>query len=232
MTSLKIMINKITFQMESPICFIERPNFDAILIYCYMREKYGNLNVQLDINPDVFPDLPIPYHKDGFPLASIMFWDTDMAIEQTGTWKKRWDNKNDDLADFGKNIRKVSTAQSQFKSYDMPLSLMSVPEVWFYFDSDNVQAVQRLILTQLAGIGKKVSQGYGMYSGFEITDSDKSFKNEVLRPLKCDSEFTKNVLNNIFVSGKEFTLNQRYCAWRPSYWDPANFAKCYYPGKT
>jgi len=225
---------KITFQMESPICFIDRPNFDGMLIYCYMKEKYGNIKIDLGLKGDqlsTFPDLPIPYHPDGFPIASIMFFDTSEAIEYTGSWKKRWDNKNDDLADFKKRVRKVRVNAGSFKSYDMPLNLWHVPEVWFYFQSDDIQRVQQLLLTQLAGIGKKVSQGYGFYSRFDIAEEEEvRFDTHVLRPLKKGTASTILTVNNTIEKQEKVTLHSRYCAWRPPYHNPENFTDCIYPG--
>ena len=220
---------KIIFTMSAPLCFIERPNFDTILIYCYMREKYGNKGVNLkgQVDSGSFPDLPIEYHPDGFPLASVMFLDT--SAEYIGSWKKRWDNKNDDLADFGKQQRKIEVGKKAFKSFDMPLSLHHARNVWFYFCSANVQRVQQLILTQLAGIGKKVSQGYGFYEKFEIEESDISFEENVLRPHKIGLDSTIKVMNGAYSKGDAFPFIKRYCAWRPSYTDTDNFAECIYP---
>ena len=223
---------KITFQLNAPICFLERPNFDSMLIYCYMREKYGNLMVDLDMSGDQlsnFPDLPIPYHADGYPLASVMCWDPKKAVEYTGSWKKRWDNRNDDLADFQGKVRKVRINSQEYKSYDIPLNLWSIPEVCFYFESDNPQRVQQLVLQELAGIGKKVSQGFGMYSGFEITESDKDFKKEILRPLRADMKSSQKIVTNAMKTPPVYIAN-RYCAWRPPYYLPENFAQCFYPG--
>ena len=168
------MMYKIIFNMESPICFIDRPMFDGILIYCYMREKYGNIAV--DFNFDNLNDFPIKNHKDGYSLASIMFFDKELSTQYMDSWKKRWDNQNDDLADFKGRVRKVSTSMEQFKSYNIPLNLFKINKVWFYFESDNIEYVERLINNQLAGIGKKVSQGYGFFKDFEIKEENHENK--------------------------------------------------------
>jgi hypothetical protein len=210
---------KITFDMTSPIAMIDKPVFDGLLLYAVMREKYGNIAV--DLTPDDLNAIPVKWHEDGFPLSSVMFFDD--STESTGSWKKRWDGKNDHLADFGKLIRKIKVSGEKFKSYDMPLCLVDVRQAFFYFESDDVQRVQYLLLNHLAGIGKKVSQGYGFYSKFKIEESGKSFETEVLRPRKLGLPST----NRIIMHGGAFPI--RYATWRPSYWNQENYTQCIYP---
>ena len=226
---------KITFNLTAPVCMIDRPIFDGILIYCYMKEKFGNMYVDLrgKIDKDHFPDLPVRYHADGFPLSSIMFF--DRSIESTGSWKKRWDNKNDDLSDFGKNIRKIKTSGGAFKSYDMPMALHDINQCWFYFESDDIERVQYLILTQLAGIGKKTSQGFGFYSEFRIDDAeiDMDFDIDVMRPRKLDLPSTKKLIEYRLTAAmqqkKPCGFQNQYCSWRPAYWDADNYNWCIVP---
>lgn len=213
--------------MDSPLCFIARPCFDGILLYCLMKEKYGNILVEFD--KGVIAELPIIQHPDGFPLSSLMFF--EKSIEYLGSWKKRWDNKNDDLSDFKKRKRKFPTGEGLLKSYDMPLNLWNIPRVWFYFQSHDVQRVQYLLLTQLAGIGKKVSQGYGFYRSFDIREENEiSFDSHILRPRKIGISSTTKLIKRIWKKNDGFTLSQRFCSWRPPYTLSENFEKCFYPG--
>ncbi len=207
------MTHKITFELSSQICFIDRPVFDSILARCYILEKYGGIEQNLSIdNVDSFDDLPIKKHGDGYFLSSIMFF--DKALNSTGSWKKRWQNKHDGMVDFGKTKRRVQINKGGFKSYDTPLNLYSIKKIWFYFEGDP-DKVRHLVSKRLVGIGKKVSQGFGWFSRFEITASDKDFDTELLRPIPLGKTKLPGEL--------------RYCGWKPPYWLPENMCNCVYP---
>ena len=211
------MTYQIKFFMDAPICYIDRPIFDSILAYCWMQDRYGHVPQKLNLSKEeleTFDELPLVRHPIGYFQASIMFFKKE--IEFIGSWKKRWHNKDDQIADFGKLKRKVDVSAGTFKSYSMPMSLHSVPEVSFFFESDNVGEVERLIDCYLAGMGKKRSQGYGFWNHFEISESDRKFEAEILRPIPIQQED---------ITG----LNVRYCGWKIPYWLPENMALCIYP---
>lgn len=215
----------ITFQMSAPICFIDRPIFDALIVYCWMKEKYGNVPVQLELSDEElskFPGLPIDYHRDGYPISSIMMFDTGDYVKYNGSWKKRWANKQDDLADFGKTQRKVHTGKGAFKSYDMPLPLHKIPEVTFYFQG-NAADVKYFIDRHLSGIGKKISQGYGFFESYEIREAHRqTFDDILMRPIPISSAMYQKYPDNA-----DYRI--KYCGYRPSYYLDSNMAKCIYP---
>ena len=209
--------------MTTPLCFIDRPLFDALIVYCWMKEKYGHIPVELNLPPEQlssFPGLPIDYHSDGYPLSSLMLFLKDLEYE--GSWKKRWANKHDALADFKKSIRKVHTGKGAFKSYDMPLPLHNIASVWFYFQGD-AKKVEYLINRHLAGIGKKISQGFGFFKSFEIKPASKKlFEDILLRPIPVAS-----AIHYRYTDTNPYSI--RYCGYRPSYYLKENQAKCIYP---
>lgn len=209
--------------MATPLGFIDRPVFDALIVYCWMKEKYGHVPVKLELPNDKlssFPGLPIEYHKDGYPLSSVMLFMKD--LEYTGSWKKRWANKHDALADFKKSKRKVHTGKGAFKSYDMPIPLHNIKTVWFYFVGD-ADKVKHLIDRHLTGIGKKISQGYGFFKSFEIKPAAKQlFSDILLRPIPIAS-----AMNYRYSETSPYSI--RYCGYRPSYYLSENQAKCIYP---
>lgn len=212
---------KITFNMKTPICFIDRPIFDAIIAYCYAREFLGNRFKQgLSYDKLIdFEAMPIKRHKDGYFISTWMMWEQE--IEFTGSWKKRWANEHDHLADFGKQKRKVRINAGEFKSYDMPMALHSIPEVWFYFDSDNVGEVERLLVKHLFGIGKKTSQGYGEFEDFKIEESGFDFFSEPCRPVPISEEKYFAMMKNTKQS-----ISVQYTGYRPPYWLPENQGYC------
>jgi hypothetical protein len=208
---------KIIFKINTPIAFTDTPLFDGILSYAYAREVLGDKFTQkLSLNESIdFSGMPVEM-EDGYFIASKMFWDEKAAVEHTQRWRKRWANKRDSLADFGKLKRKVRVDSGEFKSYDIPLSCLSVPEVWFYFKTGNVEEVSRLLEKWVYFIGKKRSQGYGEVADFAIEKSDYDFPIG-FRPIPADL---------IDISNLQGKINVRYCSWKPPYWEPGNFSDC------
>lgn len=206
---------KITFRLSSPISFIDRPCFDSIVAYAWTKEKFGTVQSRLSIPKDEMIDftelLPISVHENRYFLASQMFFDGNCSIEQTSSWKKRWANKHDSIADFGKSKRKIDVGRGEYKSYDMPVNLVSTPEVWFFFYSNNVGNVEYLIDKHIVYLGKKRSQGYGEISDFTI---DSVTDGKIIRPIP----------KRFFDSLPPGEL--KYCAWKPPYWLPDNFEIC------
>lgn len=209
---------KITFEMVKSMSFIDLPTFDGILSYAFAREKNGDkpfiqkLNYESDELID-FSEMPITRHENGYFIASSMFFGDCEIIEDTQRWRKRWDCKNDRLADFGKNKRKIDISRGQFKSYDMPITTKLIEKCWFYFQSTNVNEVERLLKKWIHFLGKKRSQGYGEIKSFKIETTKFDF-NKIYRPIPVkflDSYDSEKI---------------KYCAWRPPYWLPDNFDNC------
>lgn len=213
---------KITFNMKAPICFIDKPIFDAIIAYCYAREYLGNKFKQA-LNYDEkelidFEAMPIKRHKDGYFIATWMFWEKE--VEYQGSWKKRWANEHDHLADFGKLKRKVRINAGEHKSYDMPMNLHHIPKAWFYFDSEDVNEVMRLIDKWIFGIGKKTSQGYGEFSSYVIEKCDFDFQGESCRPIPISEDQFMEIMKT------PNSLSLKYTGFRPPYWLPQNQGYC------
>lgn len=211
---------KINFKMSAPLAFTVPPVFDGILAYAYAREVMGSKFVQaLTIEPQnnmlEYKEMPLRLHDDGYFMATRMFWDESKAVEHIQRWRKRWAAKHDKLADFGKHKRKVRIDSGEFKSYDMPLTCLTVDKVWFYFQSSQVEEVIRLLDKWVSFIGKKRSQGYGYYDGFEIEERPYDF------PLGCRPVPAR------FVDMSKVSGTVKYCSWRPPYWLPENFEECF-----
>lgn len=213
---------KIIFKLATPVSFIDIPTFDGILSYAFAREKLKGqgfaqkLNITKEELLD-FSEMPIVMHEKGYFMASRMFWDETKAVEHTQRWRKRWANQHDEIADFGKQIRKVRINAGAFKSYDMPLRVVAIDKVWFYFQSESMQEVNRLVRKWIYFLGKKRSQGYGEISFFNIEKADFDFS-KMFRPIPAESfEIDLQKFEKIEI---------RYCAWKPPYWLPENFAQC------
>jgi len=211
---------KITFNLQTPISFLERPTFDGLLAFCYAKELLQDKFAQklsYDEKEHIdFSEMPLITHKKGYSMSSSMF--LGKSEEFTERWRKRWDNRNDFKADFGKRLRKVQITKAEFKSYDMPYPLSAIPKVWFFFQTENTEKVKYLISEHLAGIGKKVNYGNGIIKDFKIEESDFNF-NSIFRPIPKNMATSGMMLNS-----KKVVFN--YCAWKPPYWDTNNFAEC------
>lgn len=212
---------KITFELGSPISFTTKPTFDAIIAYAYVYDMLGYVPHFLNISESGilnFDKLPINKHEKGYFLASSMQYNESIAIESIERWKKRWNNQHDYLADFGKGKnRSISIQSGEFKSYDIPFPIIDIPKVWFYFDSNNIAEIDRLIDNYISHIGKKRSQGFGYIKSkkLEIIDFNP-FENEIIRPIPFE----------LIEKDKYESVELDYASWKPPYWNDCNFALC------
>jgi len=217
---------KITFKLSSPISFIDKPLFDGIIAYLFFKDKYGIIehSVKHEYNPlydvDLFPDFPLK--KDSNDLYVSSFMQFDNSLNYTSSWKKRWANQHDYIADFGKSKRQVEIDKGAFKSYDTPLNLYSIPEVYFYFDTDNLEFLTKLV-SNLWGLGKKTSQGYGEIESFDIEKLDYNpFEKQVLRPIPI-------LLSGLDPNEQSKALVDGRCAMhrvKPPYWSVQDMKMC------
>lgn len=217
---------KITFTLKSGFCAAYPPLFDSILSWAYCV-AYANRDTDLrgelvwmsDDDSRVFDFstvLTIVY-RDGLPCASEMFWDKDAAVLDVIRKRKKWDNKNDDIADFGKKKAQAQINKGEFKSYDIPYQVTVVDKVWFYFESNDLEGVRDL-LRYVVGLGKHASEGYGEIESYEIEpESELSFESgRILRPIPV-----------AWMGEQPYRRQLR--AWKPPYWNPANNVLCYVP---
>lgn len=202
------MTHKITFNMTSPISYMTLPIFDSILAYAEycMRRKISDAKTPHG-NEITEEPLPLEKHPNyDFYLASYMF--AEHIEEGLDAWRKRWDARHDQLANFGKARRRINTASGEFKSFDIPVVTQSTKAVWFYFKG-NADGVE-LILKELNGIGKKSDIGFGWFSDFEIEDAKEDMT--LCRPLPM--EFVKTNLKEL----QGLSLSSGFGSWRMPYW--------------
>lgn len=164
---------KIIFNMISPVSIIDLVTFDALISYCVFMEHNKNNVFKTAQGKELTPelqDIPIKKHKEGFYLSSYMIFSD--KIEGVDRWRKRWHNMDDSIVDFKKSKRRIDTGRGFSKSYDMPILTISTKNISFYFDTNDVKKVEKLISDHLRGIGKKCSIGYGWFGSFKIEESN------------------------------------------------------------
>lgn len=222
---------KITFDLRSAISFSHRPTFDSILAWCYLKDKYGEVDQKLNIsvnNLENFDVMPLVKHQRGYFMASWLMFDNaighempQLKYEGTSSWKKRWAGEHDFLvAVKNGKTKRIRINAGEFKSYDVPIVVFDLKTVWFYFDSNNITEVERLVKTHLYGIGKKTAYGYGEITGFTIDKIDfDPFVNSVIRPIPMEPTDLTN--------GKK--IKSKLMAWKPPYWLPENQTFCIAP---
>lgn len=208
---------KITFSLKTPICLSDNIMFDGLIAYSYAQEMINTQNGKLSFDKDElidFSGMPIVQHKDGYFMASWMFWKQE-SVQYIDSWKKRWSNEYDEYSDFGKNKRKVRINSSEFKSYNTPIPILDIDECWFYFQSDNLFEVSRLLDNNIIALGKKISQGYGIIDSWSISELDYDPFTNIIRPIPAKE---KDVSSG--------NCNVEYRSWKPPYWLPDNFDYC------
>lgn len=212
---------KVKIEMSSPICFTERPVFDSILAYCWMKEhfssqmRYHALHIEEDTIIDFRGKIPLDYTEGyhGFFLSSYMCSNTE--IPSSSFWRKSWDSDNDDISDFQGKRRKVAIGEGEFKSYLIPLSTFVSPEVWFYIECkpEQIHEISYLLHAHLIGIGKKVNQGFGWWKRIDIS--------------LCEWRDIQKMRPIPMIPGEPGDYH--YCGFRPPYWHPANMGLCSIP---
>lgn len=216
---------KITFQLSTPLSIMTPPTFDGVLSYAFARETLGeSFEQRLSLPQDTiieFSPMPIVRHEKGYFMASAMQWDKDNMVEFQEKWRKRWDARHDHLVDKPAKIR---IQQGKYKSYDVPYPLKDIKTVWFYFKSNDVQEVERLVTKWIMFLGKKRAYGQGLIDSFVIEQDNTFDYLGVFRPIPQSlvdvSEITK--LPN-------FKFGFAYCGWKPPYWLPNNITECLIP---
>jgi hypothetical protein len=213
---------KITFQLSTPLSFISPPTFDGVLSYAWAKEILGdNFTQKLHIPQDEMVDfskMPIAMNEKGYFMASVMFWDKENMTEFTEKWRKRWHTTHDHLVSKPVKIR---VQQGQFKSYDVPYDLKDIRNVWFYFQSDDVEQVRYLVHTWIHFLGKKRAYGNGLIDSFDIEKSDFDFNAQPFRPIPQSLVDVSEI-----VKTPNFKFLIAYCSWKPPYHAPENMAEC------
>ncbi len=208
----------VTFKMSAPIVVSGHLYFDGILSYAVMRDLLGEDLDNLNDNKTVALDIPLPIkkYKDVYHASVAII---QSKTEGTAKWRKRWEDRYDDLVDFGNKKKQINEKSGFFKAYDLPVQYVSADEIYFYVNG-NKEEIKRL-LKLISFVGKKSAQGYGIIrekSTESINEDFSILKNGVLmRPIPAN--YLRDPRN------KTMQMN----AYKPSYWNPQNFKACVMP---
>jgi len=206
--------------MRSPVATIDYIILDAIISAAKAKEIlgeefYSGKNIageREDIERMLDPIIDKQY---GVYCTSIGIGDNR---EYVGSWAKRWDDKNDDMVDFGgKGKERIDIGAGTFKNYHMPLVLKSYKTITFYVRG-NMEEISRLLETYISYLGKKGSQGYGHINKWEFEEITMNYSifndGEIMRPVPVDK--CQDYLEHIFEKQQNINIMQH--ATIPPYW--------------
>ncbi len=216
----------VKFEMSTPFSTMDYIRLDGLLAYFALRELLGDdfYNIR-DYEEPI--DSPLPLEKckndSGQWWWACSFGVSSSAAESITRWKKRWDDENDDLVDFGNKLARVNHKAAHFKAYDMPLVIKLAKEIIFCCRG-NLEEVENL-LAGCRHIGKKRSQGYGQVRKITVSETDQAWHSWIDdRPTRA-IPVGKNEMGELTKKLGKVALSQ--IAYKPPYWHQKNTAWCY-----
>lgn len=209
--------------LRAPIVCDEAMPLDGVLLYQAMRRAYGPADASLPgalLDTPLVP-LPLAVAGEGTPNwyyhCSWAQWPPDVAYGKT-YWEKRVSTmRAAEIAELPRS-GKVEVAKGRYRLYHMPLFYKSALYLEWYVNGDK-DAIADL-LTDVWGIGKKQSQGFGRVMRWEI------------EPQAEDWSVTRDgkLMRAVPISGKWFDpARARHIGYRPPYWLPENQTLCNLP---
>lgn len=190
---------KATFYLKSPVIFYEPIFFDSLLLYCYIKDKFGFVPSNMSIENPIQFDL-LNRHSSGVYLASIMQYEESFISDITN-FTKHWCKSHQYLVG---NKKTFKINQGTYKSYNLPYETKNIDKCWFVFDTENIEEVKRLINNYCYSLGKKRNRGFGAIEKIEFEETNE----EIIRPIPCKKE------------------PDIYIPLSPPYWEVKNCIEC------
>lgn len=200
---------------------------DSLLAYAVMVDV-GCGSFEQPTSEDELVDIPLPIVEIG---TKVKYWAASWgtfegAAKSMTTWKKRWDEENDDMTD----AKRIDHKAGHFKQYSMPLNLISSPQIEWY-GVGNIEEVGRLPVNFITHLGKKRGQGYGLVRKWIITPIDQDFScwrdDTPQRCIPAAEPIVKEILDKRLAKGKGMYLH--LYGYRPPYWAKKNQLLCLMP---
>jgi CRISPR type IV-associated protein Csf3 len=161
---------------------------------------------------------PLPFERRGDPwYYACSFNQAEPLTEYVAYWHRRFDDQLERYIDFQGRRGKISEQSGRYKAYRMPLNILILPCLEWYAVGD-LEAVRELC-QDIAAIGKKVSQGYGIVDRWEIEPWPEDW-----------SEVREGKLTRaVFDLPEETTGRRRIYGVRPPYWQRENQFEVWMP---
>jgi hypothetical protein len=140
--------------------------------------------------------------------------------EETTKFRKRWEPNGQ--VNWGKRKPKFSTSEGGEKSYDLPLFLRLTSRIDWFAVGDR-QAIENIV-SDISGIGKKRSHGYGQIVRWEVTAIAEDWS------LVRDGELMKPIpTEGLTMLGLSLSHNIVRWGYKPPAWLPENKLLCVMP---
>ena len=186
--------------------------------------------------PDCYYEPPPPGTKDGWIEAPLplerrgagsqwyyacSFNQAQPITEYVTYWHRRFDDHMERYIDFKGRRGKVSEQSGRFKAYRMPLNILLLPCLEWYALGD-IEAVRDLC-QEVAAIGKKPAQGYGIVSEWEVMPWVADWSE-----MGPQGELTRAV-PELPAGAAAHKCRRRFYGLRPPYWKRENQKEVWMP---
>jgi CRISPR type IV-associated protein Csf3 len=215
---------KITAEMKTPVASVlPWISLDSILAYAVLADLVGpDIQNLLGVPAHNMIDIPIPIEERGsehrYYAASFGIYTAHESIEKR---RKRWDDKHDDLVDFGRRKPKIQLDGLFFKSLDLPAVVRTTNVITFYVKGHSNE-IERLLKKYITHVGKLRGHGWGRVSVWKIKSWPGGWScwwnDQPMRAIPIEDEQLPG-------------LRMEYCGYRPPYWAPQNQTLCIVPGQ-
>ena len=209
--------------MGSPIAFTNSLAFDGILAFCVAKDLLGeDFHLTQGLPAHELVEFSLPLEERGITKRyyACSVAQCEEKTEHLARYRKRWDERYDDVVDFGGKQERVWHKGGQFKSVNMPLVYVAIPCVRF-FCFGNMAETKRLMEKHLVCIGKMASHGYG-----KIMRMDFSQVSIDISCIDCVKMLMRNIPIEELAGMGLVAEETQYVSYRAPYWSPANFAEC------
>jgi CRISPR type IV-associated protein Csf3 len=173
-----------------------------------------------------FRAMPLAFHEKGYALASSMLHDKSAPIlHYSDNVRKQFKDKYNDLIGIKGKGRQVQINKGDYKSIDLQYPLHFHSEVWFFFATDEIEAVKSLFKNNISRLFKKRNIGNGVIQDYQIIEIDFDFTQSVYRPIPARLVEEQDMVRYTENGGFRFAN----VAWQAPYWLPSNTEKCIMP---
>lgn len=178
---------KVTFKLKNGLSYTFNPVFDAILAHRLIHKKLGFVPNKIDDETFdlLIQDLPLKKNAQGYCASEMFLSQAKVFKESKQFFTKRFEFQNAALIRAAERGT-IDTKRGDYKDFKLPVRVVHVEQVYFFFDTNNIDKCAELI-NSITHLGKKSSQGFGEVSEIAIEEEKFfNFDEHVLRPIPLE----------------------------------------------
>lgn len=222
MASSKYVPLRVRANLRSPVVADEWLPLDGVLLYQHTRRGMGAQEMSIpglsnlgqpkggEMRGGRMP-IAIIHAKDWYYRCSWAQWGP--YVDGQDYWSKRFDNSHAILIDFGSRRGKVDISAGAYKAYRMPVYYRSALWVEWYCVGKLPDLAE--LIYMVTHLGKKISQGWGRVSSWDIEQIDHDWS------IWHDDNLMRGIPRYHWPREREPERVGLY-GIRPSYWDRRN----------